>query len=475
MTLLIAQRDGANVWMAADSAITGGSIGEREREYALKIMPSSDGNALIGFSGDHHHGTRLMHGAAALPAGSEGVQFLSEAQIDYPSVDFAYAYADETNCRLLRVSGGTAEELPVFHIGSVDAFEHFQRIRHAEEIDPAPEAVKTFIAGSRAAEPIPDALHKAITSLLRVFAERSQRDVGGWPTGYFLTRDGAFLCGYGYSVSDPILKKVGPGSAVPHGTAQEGGFGLSVTEFGNRDGVVVYWLQRTGGTVFAKEPTGYVEHNFEGTPSRFAAEASAALGRKVELWFSETPVRQPQSITIMRDKDGVPSMAVVNDGGALSFSVLNVTTPFAARAALNLAAANDPDAIVKAMESDQVRLTFDPNRKMTTLNLFVNKQPANGIALSARDLDALIAQLGEARARLEEPVAFAPPQALSGAPTRDVMVLDPAWRTEPPMHPSLGGITLRLRHPGFGWLTFLLPWHEMKSLADWLHKNAGPP
>jgi hypothetical protein len=57
---------------------------------------------------------------------------------------------------------------------------------------------------------------------------------------------------------------------------------------------------------------------------------------------------------------------------------------------------------------------------------------------------------------------------------RDVMVLDPAWRTEPPVHPSLSGITLRLRHPGFGWLTFLLPWHEVKKLGEWLNA-VNPP
>ena len=57
---------------------------------------------------------------------------------------------------------------------------------------------------------------------------------------------------------------------------------------------------------------------------------------------------------------------------------------------------------------------------------------------------------------------------------RDVLVLDPAWRTETPVHPSLNGGTLRLRHPGFGWLTFLLPWPEMKKLGEWL-SNAAPP
>jgi hypothetical protein len=57
---------------------------------------------------------------------------------------------------------------------------------------------------------------------------------------------------------------------------------------------------------------------------------------------------------------------------------------------------------------------------------------------------------------------------------REVMVLDPAWRTEPPVHPSLNGITLRLRHPGFGWLTFLPPWHEVENLGKWLNDVKAP-
>jgi hypothetical protein len=474
MTLLVAQRDGLNVWMAADSAITGGPIGERQREYALKIVPSLDGRALIGFAGDHHHGTRLMHRAAALASGAEAARFLVESQRDYPSVDFAYAYAEHTGCRLLRITDGQIEELQALHLGSTDAFDHFQRVRHAaEEIDHAPEAVKTFIAASRAAEPIPETLSKATTSLLRVFAERVERDVGGWVTAYFLTKDGTFLCGYGYAVSDPILTQLGPGSAVPHGTAEAGGFGLSVTELGERNGVVVYWLQMPGGVVFVREPETYTEHEFKGAPSEFISSATVALGRKIEIWFGDKPSGQPQSITILRDRNGVPSMAVANDRDVLSFSVLNVSSPFATRAALNLAE-NDPNALEKALEGDRVRLTFDADRKTTKLNLYVNKQPATAITLNVHELEGLIAQLGEARANLAEPIAYEPPQPKPGLPMRDVMVLNPTWRTEPPVHPNLNGITLRMRHPGFGWLTFLLPWHEVKNLGEWLIKVKPP-
>jgi len=52
------------------------------------------------------------------------------------------------------------------------------------------------------------------------------------------------------------------------------------------------------------------------------------------------------------------------------------------------------------------------------------------------------------------------------------VVVDPRWQTDIPPHPSVQGIMLRLRHPQFGWQSYLLPHHEAKALADWLSRNA---
>ena len=81
----------------------------------------------------------------------------------------------------------------------------------------------------------------------------------------------------------------------------------------------------------------------------------------------------------------------------------------------------------------------------------------------------MLAALGEARAIMRDGVPIKTPEQRSA---RELVILDPAWRTEPQLHPSLAGIFLRLRHPGFGWLTFLLPHHEAQSLGKWLTKNA---
>jgi hypothetical protein len=102
----------------------------------------------------------------------------------------------------------------------------------------------------------------------------------------------------------------------------------------------------------------------------------------------------------------------------------------------------------------------------------VEGQPTAKVVMNARDLDLAIAVLGEARALLRDAV---PPEPRKDKGTREVMVLDPAWRTQMPMHPSLNGLELRLRHPGLGWLTFVIPWHEAKSLGEWLSKNSTAP
>jgi hypothetical protein len=73
--------------------------------------------------------------------------------------------------------------------------------------------------------------------------------------------------------------------------------------------------------------------------------------------------------------------------------------------------------------------------------------------------------LGEVRAIMSQPVPAEPPN-VAGA--REAVIVDPAWRTNTAVHPSLDGILLRLRHLGFGWVTFLLPHHEALGLGQWL-------
>src|SRR5262249_28079504 len=214
-----------------------------------------------------------------------------------------------------------------------------------------------------------------------------------------------------------------------------------------------------GGVVYRRAAGGYDALKFEGTPSLFKERASAAVGQLVEIMFNDQPAGPPESVTVMRDENGKPSMALVRHGDAISFSVLNVGTPFRTRASVSLKGTdqNKPGGL---LATDRVTVALNDDKSAATIDLLTDAKPATRIELQGRELDALLPVLGEARAIMRDKVPTRPPEE-RGA--REVMLLDPAWRTSSQLHPSLAGIILRLRHVGFGWLTFLLPHYEAHS------------
>jgi hypothetical protein len=85
--------------------------------------------------------------------------------------------------------------------------------------------------------------------------------------------------------------------------------------------------------------------------------------------------------------------------------------------------------------------------------------------------EALIEQLGFARASLSEQVS----SDLSPRETLSFATVDPAWRTSTDVMvdgSAVDGISLALRHSGYGWLCFLLPHEEARALGQWLVENA---
>jgi hypothetical protein len=307
MTLIVAGIGAGAAWMVSDTLISGGDISLRDRHYQIKCIPSDDTKALIGFAGDTHHGNRLMEQAAKLPGGEEVVRMLADAQRKHASVDFLYAFLDQKLPRLFRISGGAAAaDVLTAYIGEKEAFEDFQAIRHAAEIDPVPRATEFFFFGTRAPCPIPQDVSRATLSMLRLFMQGRERAVGGWAVPYVLGAQGAFMCGYGYSVSDPILDQIAPGSVVPHGTAEAGGYGLSVTELGERAGMTVYWRQLPGGLVLTRQDTGYQNLRLEvlhpnskaerlrssASPSRFSSVINLTGIRKASPSYATRMVSQ---------------------------------------------------------------------------------------------------------------------------------------------------------------------------------------
>ena len=360
MTLLVAGVDGKNIWMVADTAITGGKLEIRDREYAIKkssprvaaercwvsratfIMVPRSLNKL-----QRSQTAKKLWSSCTPATGKIRRSTLHTGMWTIPGrIFFGPQKAPSPKCQLF-----------------ISAFAMRLRISNVSDTIPrSTRSLKAFPCSLQDRElPIrcQGALSTSITSMLRLFAERHERDVGGWPVPYHLTSEGAFLCGYGYSVSDPILTQIGPGLLVPHGTAEAGGFGLSVTELGKGEGVVVYWHQQPGGTVFRRTADGYEVLKFEG--NAFTIQ-TARVGRIRATCrdnvLVDQPAGPPASVTVMRDERGVPCMALVRHGDAISFSVLNVGSQFRSNGTVNLKGTeqDNPGGLIA---TDRVAVTLD--------------------------------------------------------------------------------------------------------------------
>jgi hypothetical protein len=463
MTLIVAGVIAGKGWIVSDTLITGGKIPLRNREYQVKCLPAQDRHSLVAFSGDAHNGGELIEQAAAMPSGPTTISFLCEAQAKNSEVDFIYMFLDEGLARLFKMSKGSAQEVPATYIGEKSAFKEFQYIRHATEIDPVPKAFENFILESRVQSEILDIISATTVSMLRMFLERTERDVGGWAVPYVLVPEGAYLCGYVHAVSDPIWDKIGPGAVVPHGTAEAGGYGLSVTELGDLEGMVVYFRQIPGGSVLIREKHGYRTVRIDGAPAAFCAKASDLLGARVEILFGEdTPVGLPESITILRDEHGQPAAAIAKRGNSLSFSVLNVATAFRAKAQLDW---SDGQKGPEPVTVQNLSLTLADDRNHVNLQLLNDGKVVGESTLSAEEMDVVISGLGRLRAALDQQVR--PERDQSGG-AQEFLVVDPAWRAVQSPLAEVDGIVMRLRHLGFGWVSFLLPRHEGLALGKWL-------
>lgn len=471
MTLLVACVEGPLVWMVADTVITDPAAGPRARaRFCPKIEPVG-AKGLVGFAGnDAHNAARIARDVAGLQPGPVVLASLLAGHRAYPAADFAHAYLDEAGRpRLFRVADGRAEELTTFHLGSHEAFSAFQSIRNSVDIDHAPDAIHLLLDGFRNEKDAPHQLHVAIKSMITLFASRAERDVGGWPVPYLLGPWGVELCSYAYSVTDPILGRLPPGSTIPHGTAEAGGFGLSVAELRERDGMVVYWQQRPGGLVLVRSEGGYDEHAFAGAPSIFKENVRAALGRDVDLWFGDLPLGPPVALRYLRDEKGRPRIAVAEDAtGALSMAwVQNTTDPFQIRegspTVRHGGERNDND-----VDSPQFHAELTESGAAAALEMRLPGEPPRRVTLDAAGLDHLLGALASLRARMSPEVSL---EIAPGTPL--AAVVDPAWRTRAAAHPAIPGPLLALRHPGFGWVPFVLPYGEAASLGRWLSEHAA--
>jgi hypothetical protein len=167
--------------------------------------------------------------------------------------------------------------------------------------------------------------------MFRLFPATNDREVGGWPTPYRLTGVGVELCNFLYTVTDPIVGKLAPGRVIPPGTAEGGGFGLSVSELGEGDGMIVYWRERRAGSVFVRNGARYLRHDFCGTVKDFKEAARDTLGRPIEILIGDEPNENTKPLRSLIDQDGHERIGLRSGTKGIDFVWLrNTDHPFRA-------------------------------------------------------------------------------------------------------------------------------------------------
>jgi hypothetical protein len=91
-------------------------------------------------------------------------------------------------------------------------------------------------------------------------------------------------------------------------------------------------------------------------------------------------------------------------------------------------------------------------------------RPLGHMFLDGATAEQHIHDVASHRAQLKDEVT---PDLDPGA--RLIALIDPVWRVPPERLPE--GRILCFRHPGLGWLSFVLPDKEAAAIAEWLTKD----
>jgi hypothetical protein len=117
--------------------------------------------------------------------------------------------------------------------------------------------------------------------------------------------------------------------------------------------------------------------------------------------------------------------------------------------------------------SKMVAKTIPQGEDKTAIQLEEDGVPLAHIILDPPELEQFIDQLQLARAALSDAV----PSDLDIG-TRLAVQIDPRWAVR--HDPDRDMKVLALRHPGLGWMGFLLPLHEAEAMAKVLSQSASP-
>jgi hypothetical protein len=332
MTLLLAKQDEDQIWMIGDTAVTDKTKSPRHRENAPKIYVA-EGPSLIGFAGDVRDAQDTIGKVLETDPGRRAIDLLLDGHRrslkelgERLCADFCYAFIERGVPQLVRVAKGKELACGALHLGSDHAFSRLSAFRQSRKLDHAPEALHNLIVSTRLQSAPSNNIMRNLSAIFRLFPASTERDVGGWPTPYRLTAEGAELCGVCFNVTDPIVSNLEPGDVIPHGSAEGGGFGFSLTELNRGAGLLAYWLQGQLGYVFLRESAAYHRHEFSGTPEAVKAAILKQLGLNADIWFSNSPLAAGAKPTaVLNDTLDRPRALITADTRNVQFTWLQKT------------------------------------------------------------------------------------------------------------------------------------------------------
>jgi hypothetical protein len=125
-----------------------------------------------------------------------------------------------------------------------------------------------------------------------------------------------------------------------------------------------------------------------------------------------------------------------------------------------------PFQILGAHMSDlvNVQLAVDDARRAVTITMVQNGRPLAHAIVEAAEMKELIHAFAQAGYELADRVPLTVDHG-----TKLAALVDPGWHFPGDVHPE--GKVLALRHPGFGWLSFLFPYAEARAIAQMLLAN----
>lgn len=474
MTLLVAAIEDGRVWMVSDTAVTSQTADHRHRQESIKIFPFGN-SSLIGFADDMQAANEVILKATATSPGEETLQLLLQENRYFlgegiRNVDFAYAVMASGVPRLFKIADGIIQEVKALYLGSHPAFEKFQRIRHEGVWDYPPNSYLTFLCGGAARDPFPESIDHVIRAMGSLFVSSSDRTVGGIAVPYVLSPHGVEFVSYAVNVTDCIADQLQTGNPIPFDTPEGRGFSMSVTELAEHGGVAVYWLQKHGGAVFVRNPGNYDRFEIAGDPEDFRHECHTRFGKEAPTWFGSGESQPIKAIGSQPDQADRFNFWTSSPKSSFSLDWIPEGEPYAGNVLMEYRTpdssneiAIDPSTcrIVSAKLSDDARLA--------RIDIVIG-QETSSIEVDAKHLDRLIAELGRVRATMLEAVEG----GFLGPHKKERAIARPAFHAEEANLPGLSGVALALRHPGLGWISFVLRTDQVLALAKFLANTQTP-